>query len=529
MDSPVLRLHRADNIVVALRDLPRGSAISLPGRGAIVTNELIPIGHKLAVEPIEAGAAARKYGERIGLATTPIAPGDWVHCHNLVNPPRGEQDVDLPPSMAAADLEPAPTFQGYMRSDGRVGTRNCIAVIASVNCSAGVAHEVASRFPADRLSPFANVDTVLPLTHDSGCGMPRHGTHWDHLRRVLSGMRSHPNIAACLVIGLGCEQLSADDVVTVDQPLRSSPASYSPPVPSQSPQHQGMAGPSPSPKTLVIQQVGGTQATIEAAERTIVHWLPQVDQWRRQTVSANKLVVATECGGSDAFSGITANPAVGRAADLVVGAGGTAVLAETPEVVGAEQVLLRRATSNAVREALLERIAWWEWYAGVFGAELDHNPSPGNKAGGLSTIAEKSLGAILKGGSSPLKAVLEYAEPIPAGGFVFMDTPGFDPPSVTGMVAGGANVILFTTGRGSCFGSNCVPTIKIASNSQLAQKMPEDIDIDAGQILHGRSLDQTGSDIFQTILDVASGRKTCSEQLGYGAYEFVPWAIGPVL
>ncbi len=515
MPPPLLRLHPDDNIAVALCDLSAGTTLSVDGGTSLVLHDTVPTGHKIALHDLLEGSVVKKYGEVIGRTTCDVPQGSWVHSHNLENPPRPSSSPPLPAVVPEPRSLSQATFQGYVRADGSVGTRNYIAVIASVNCSATVAHAVAERFPRDRLAEWPSVDGVLALTHHGGCGLPRGGIQWNYLSRVLGGMSRHPNIAAALVIGLGCEQLTAQDLVQISCP-------------------SGQAGEPPSRparlrNTLVMQETGGTEATIDAAERIIGEWLPRVGALQRETTPASALVVATECGGSDAFSGITANPAVGHAVDRLIACGGTAVLSETPEVVGAEQTLLRRAVSDEVRRSLIERIEWWEWYAGVFGAKLDHNPSVGNKAGGLTTIAEKSLGAVLKGGSTPLKSVVGYGEPVPRGGLVFMDTPGFDPPSVTGMVAGGANLVLFTTGRGSCFGATAAPTIKIATNSKLARAMPGDIDIDAGVILGGRSPDYVGEEIFQAILRVASGEPTSSERLGYGRHEFVPWAIGPVL
>lgn len=515
MPSLLLKLHPDDNIAVALQDLSTGAILRADDGTSFALHDTVPLGHKLALLDLPKGSVVKKYGEVIGLTTCDVPRGSWIHSHNLENPPR--QVVSSPrPAAAPKPLASShASFEGYVRADGSVGTRNYIAVIASVNCSATVAHAVADRFPRDRLADWPAVDGVLALTHHGGCGLPRGGIQWNYLSRVLEGMSRHPNIAAALVIGLGCEQLTAQDLVQMTSLSRQSEASPSRPARLR--------------KTLVMQETGGTEATIEAAERIIGEWLPQVGAWERETAPASALVVATECGGSDAFSGITANPAVGHAVDRLIACGGTAVLSETPEVVGAEQILLRRSVSDEVRRSLIERIEWWEWYAGVFGAKLDHNPSVGNKAGGLTTITEKSLGAVLKGGSSPLRSVVGYGESIPHGGLVFMDTPGFDPPSVTGMVAGGANLVLFTTGRGSCFGATAAPTIKIATTSRLAHAMSGDIDVDAGVILGGRSPEHVGEEIFQAILRVASGEPTSSERLGYGRYEFVPWSIGPVL
>ncbi len=498
---------------MALRPLAKGMRGEVAGVGELEVREAIPRGHKLAVVDVAGGELVRKYGEVIGVATCDIGRGSWVHSHNLQNPARSAEiperltPSERPDEDSQAALERA-TFRGYVREDGTVGTRNYIVVIPSVHCSVTVACEIAERFSSEELAQWPHVDGVVALGHHGGCGLPRGGLQWKLLSRLLQGMMRHPNVAAALVVGLGCEQLAVDDVVRLEVPGAAKRRRV---------------------ETLVMQQVGGTRAAVERGEAVIRSWLPEVNRWRREVVPARHLVVATECGGSDAFSGVTANPAVGRAINRLVACGGTGVLSETPEVAGAEQVLLRRAATPEVARALLERLSWWEWYAGVFGAQLDQNPSPGNKAGGLTTIAEKSLGAILKGGSTPLEAVVPYGAEIPRGGLVFMDTPGFDPPSVTGMVAGGANLVVFTTGRGSCFGAAAAPTLKVATTRELARAMPEDIDIDAGGVLEGEPIDAVGEAIFRRMLEVASGEPTASESLGYGRHEFVPWAIGPVL
>ena len=524
MAVPVLRLHDDDEVMVSICDLPSGRSVDLGPDGTLQILEKISSGHKVARVAIAADQPVRKYGEIIGIATESIQKGAWVHSHNLRNPARDSSpDLGSSPTWTAPRQISPFTFEGYRRPDGRVGTRNYVAVISSVNCSATVAHAVAARFTPDRLAEFPNIDGVLAFTHDGGCGMPRHGLQHQILSRVLSGMQSHPNLAACLVIGLGCEQLPAQEIVSLSLPAKTLTAgeSSSSRMPVKSDQNQA--------QILVMQEQGGTRATVNEAERRLLDLLRHANSITRQRVSASHLTVATECGGSDAFSGITANPAVGVAADLIVGNGGTVVLSETPEVAGAEQILLRRAASEHVGKTLLEKLKWWEWYAQIFGAEFDDNPSRGNKAGGLTTITEKSLGAVLKGGSSPLRKVIDYAEPIDEPGLVFMDSPGYDPPSVTGMVAGGATIVLFTTGRGSCFGCKGVPTIKIASNSAIAARLSEDIDLDAGTILDGISHDEMGHEILDAILAVAGGKRTASEKLGYGDYEFMPWSIGPVL
>ena len=283
------------------------------------------------------------------------------------------------------------------------------------------------------------------------------------------------------------------------------------------------------PVVLTIQECGGIGKTTDAGVKAVIAMLPRVNDVRRVQLPAKHLILGTNCGGSDGNSGVTANPALGVASDLIVQQGGTTILGETPEIYGAEHVLTRRAVSAEVGQKLVDRIKWWEWYTGVFGAEINNNPSPGNKEGGLTTIYEKSNGAIAKAGSTALVDVVQYAEPVTAKGFVVMDTPGYDPVSMTGIVAGGANVCVFTTGRGSVYGCKPVPCLKVATNTPMYERMESDMDIDAGKILDGASVESVGREIFAAILAAASGKKTKSELHGVGEEEFAPWQIGPTL
>ncbi|GAB2840150.1 altronate dehydratase family protein [Actinoallomurus bryophytorum] len=477
MTGETLLLQPDDDVAVALRDLPG-----------------VPRGHKVAVRDLASGAPIRKYGQLIGVATAPITAGSHVHTHNLG---MGPHDRDYAFGTDVREVEPVPApahFQGIRRPDGRVATRNYIGILTSVNCSATVARMIAARASTEG---FPNVDGVVALTHGTGCGMASDGDGIRLLRRTLNGYARHPNFAAILVIGLGCEvnQLTGFD------------------LPADTP-------------TMTIQELGGTSATVRRGLEVIRELLPAADAVTRVPVPASELVLGLQCGGSDGYSGITANPALGAAADLLVRHGGTAILAETPEVYGAEHLLTRRAVSRAVGERLVSRIRWWESYA----ESMDNNPSPGNKAGGLTTILEKSLGAVAKGGTTPLTAVYEYAEPVTSRGFVFMDTPGYDPVSATGEVAGGANLICFTTGRGSVYGCRPAPSLKLASNREVYRAMAEDMDVDCGVILDGEvTVAELGSQIFDLVLEVASGRKTASEELGFGDEEFAPWQLGAVM
>ncbi|MCG5241586.1 UxaA family hydrolase [Azospirillum doebereinerae] len=507
MASLIIRLHPADNVVVAGADLPPGTA--LPGTDILCRAE-VPAGHKVAVQAIAAGEPVRKYNQVIGFATTAIEPGDHVHVHNMGMGDSFERDhafgVDSHPTAFVPEAERA-TFQGIVRADGRVATRNYIGVITSVNCSATAARMIADQFRGPALADYPNIDGVVALTHGYGCGMGNQGDAIDTLRRTIAGYARHPNFAAVILLGLGCEVNQIDRLVEAE----------------------GLV-PDERLHTLSIQDLGGTASAVREGVRRIQALLPAINDVKRQTLPASHLTLALQCGGSDGYSGITANPALGHAVDLLVRNGGTAVLSETPEVYGAEHLLTRRAVSRAVGEKLVERIGWWEEYTTRTGGEMNNNPSPGNKKGGLTTILEKSLGAVAKAGTTNLVEVLRYAEPIKGPGLVFMDTPGYDPVSATGQVAGGANVLCFTTGRGSVFGAKPTPSLKLATNTPLYRKMTDDMDIDCGTIATGdATIEEVGQAIFQLVLDTASGRKSKSEELGFGSDEFTPWQMGAVM
>ena len=518
--AAVIELHAADNCCVAAVDLRAGAVIH-PAVGEISLAEDVPIGHKIATGAITAGEPVLKFGQIIGFATCRIEAGQWVHSHNLENGDAAvthQKCVAIPPPPAPIEGR---TFNGYRRADGKAGTRNYIGIISTVNCSASVSKYIARRFDQSLLRRFPQVDGVVAFTHDTGCGMPFNGQKHQMLNRVLGGVARHPNIGAYLLIGLGCEQgamghlLQEQNLVQLGGPWGDSS--------SNAGAEDGR------PYVMSMQDLGGTTKTVEEGVRRLAEMLPRANDVRRQSIPAGEIILATECGGSDGNSGVTANPAIGVASDRIVACGGTTILSETSEVYGAEHLLTRRARTPEVADKLIERIEWWKWYAGIFGAELDNNPSVGNKAGGLTTIAEKSLGAVAKAGSTALEEVYQYAEPVAAKGLVLMDTPGMDPPSVTGMVAGGANAIVFSTGRGSCFGCKPVPSIKIATNTPMFRRLEDDMDLDAGRILTGASVVEVGQAIFEKILAVAGGEKTKSEQHGIGDEEFVPWTVGPVL
>jgi altronate hydrolase len=516
--SEIVHLNPQDTVVVALQNFAAGQSIKV-GSHAITLRDAIPAGHKIAISSVAKDQPVFKFGWSIGRATEQIEPGEHVHVHNL----KCDHTIDL--EAIATEIPPAPaplgdfTFHGFRRPSGKVGTRNYLAVISNVNCSASVARMIAKRFDEQALKPFPNVDGVISFRHEGGCAMAWEGGRHRMLSQVLGGMARHPNIGGYLLVGLGCEQGTLDHLVESQKLFKLH-------APGDSRSEEADANPLP---VLSIQSTGGTRLTVERGVEIVAKMLPRVNAVRRTEVSASHLILGLECGGSDGYSGITANPALGAAADRIVACGGTAILSETSEIYGAEHLLTRRARSRAVAEKLLERIEWWKWYCSHYGEEFDSNPSVGNKAGGLTTITEKSLGAVAKGGTTALEAVYDYAQPVDRSGFVVMDSPGFDPASVTGMAASGANLIAFTTGRGSCFGFKPVPSFKIASNSNLFHRMSEDMDFNAGKVLEGSSIQEVGHELFLRLLATASGEKTCSEVLGIGDEEFVPWLVGPVL
>jgi len=504
-----LRLHPDDDVAIAKLKLLAGTAVDTEA-GPIALAADVPAGHKIAVRGRATGEPVRRYGQVIGFATMPIAPGEHVHRHNL-----GIGALHQPSDLTAEDrptrYHPASemrTFDGFVRADGRVGTRNYVLVIPTVNCSATVVRMVAERF-RDVHRDYPNIDGVVALPHKSGCGLVAQGDDHQLLQRVITGYAHHPNVGATVVVSLGCEVNQAEPLVQLAQ--STSPA-------------MGKRLP-----VVTIQREGGTRRAVEAAVAEIARLLPGVDAARRTPRPASDLVVATNCGGSDGYSGITANPALGWAMDEIVRYGGIAMLAETPEIHGAEQLLVRRARNEGVARKLLARIAWWEAHLARHGARTDHNPSPGNIAGGITTVYEKALGGVAKAGTTQLVDVIDYAERVKERGLVFMDTPGYDPVSVTGLVAGGATVVAFTTGRGSVFGCKPAPSIKLATSSALYRHMTDDMDINCGTILDGASIEDVGRQILDEIVAVASGKPTKSELLGMGDEEFAPWQIGPTL
>jgi altronate hydrolase len=503
--TPFIRLHPNDDVLIARTQLIGGTKAE-----NVTIKGLIPAGHKVATRQIEPGQPVRRYNQIIGFASKPIAAGEHIHTHNLAMA-NFERDYAFGADTKPKTEKREATFMGIKRPDGRVATRNYIGILSSVNCSATAARAIADHFSKQTnpkaLDNFPMVDGVIALTHSLGCGMDTKGLGMDLLERTMAGYARHPNFAGVLAVGLGCEANQLNAWMA----------------------HSHLAE-GDTLRVLNIQDSGGTRKTVEMGIKLIEQMLPKANAVTREPCSASHITIGLQCGGSDGYSGISANPALGAAVDLLVAHGGTAILSETPEIYGAEHLLTRRAVRREVGEKLVERIKWWEHYTEINQGEMNNNPSPGNKAGGLTTILEKSLGAVAKGGTTNLEAVYEYAQPVTEHGFVYMDTPGYDPVSATGQVAGGANMICFTTGRGSAYGCAPSPSLKLSTNTALWQRQEDDMDINCGEIIDGTStIQEMGQRIFEMVLATASGEKSKSEKHGYGQNEFVPWQIGAVM
>lgn len=502
LEAESVRLHPGDNVVVAPARIPKGARLAREG---VTAADSIPLGHKIATRRIAAGEIVRKYGQVIGVASQDISAGAHVHVHNVTLSDKREYAAH---NAHWSRNEPAKSFEGYRRKDGRVGVRNYIGVLTSVNCSATVARHIAEAAEKQGLlDGLENIDGIVPITHTSGCGMAGSGEGFDILRRTLWGTAANPNFGAILLVGLGCEVLQVDRL-SETYGLTDGRGFHS----------------------FTIQDSGGTKRAVAEGIERLKTIIPHMSKARRTEIPASELVLGLQCGGSDAWSGVTSNPALGNASDRLVALGATVLLSETPEIYGAEHLLHARAISKDVSNKLDARLEWWEHYTRIHDMEMNNNPSPGNKAGGLTTILEKSLGAVAKAGTSPLNDVIEYAEPVKTRGLVFMDSPGFDPCSATGQVASGATMIAFTTGRGSAYGCKPSPSIKLSSNTNIYERMKDDIDIDCGPISNGSAtIEQKGGEILDYLLAVASGRESKSEELGYGGVEFVPWQLGAVM
>lgn len=497
-------LNDHDNIVVAREDLPNGTVLDLPEKITVDTD--VPNGHKIAIHSIRKGEPVHKCGEIIGFATKDIAPGDYVHVHNLAMGHTFKRDYAFCSKVRPVEKPKEElTFNGHLRPDGRGATRNLIGVISTVNCSATTVRKVADHFAkSDILKQFPNIDGVLPITHGFGCCIDWNGEGIKQLRRTIGGYIVHPNFAAVIVIGLGCEANQMDAIFMTEHVKPGSRL-----VP------------------LVMQEKGGTMKTADAAIKVIEGLLPEVNKTERQPLPLSHLTVALQCGGSDGYSLLTANPALGKAVDLLVAQGGSAILTETPEIYGAEMMLTSRAVTKEIGEKIVDIIHDWEGYAARENGSIDNNPTPGNKKGGITTILEKSLGAVAKSGSTPLQGVYRYAEPLDTKGLLYMDGPGYDPMGATGQIACGATLLAFTTGRGSCFGSRVAPTIKLATNTPMYNRMVDDMDINCGHIIDGETtVARKGEEIFRRFITLASGEPSKSEALDVGKEEMVPWMLG---
>lgn len=509
LSDVALQLHPSDDVAIAKVGLQIGTTLVFDDNGTparVLLRQFVPAGHKVALHAIAPDAPVRRYGQIIGFATMPIHPGEHVHMHNI-----GVRDFDrdyaIGTEVHPVDIAPVSerrTFMGYKRPNGRIGTRNYIGVISTVNCSAHTSREIAHYFTPERLAAYPNIDGVIPFAHQLGCASKVGGLDYVYLQRTLAGMAHHPNVAAYIIVGLGCETNQPADLANNYELIGDEPP------------------------TFTIQSCGGVRKTVEAGIAAIQKLLPIANQYQRTSQPISELMVALQCGGSDSWSGVTANPLLGMVADEIVRQGGTVVLAETPEIYGAEPMLTRRAISAEVGQKLISKVQWWERHAERVGGEINNNPSAGNKAGGLTTIYEKSLGAVAKGGTTPLTDVYDYAEPVTARGFTFMDSPGYDPISVTGEVAGGCNIVVFTTGRGSTFGFKPAPSIKIVTNTETYEHMIEDMDVNAGKILDGADMKTLAGEVLDLVINVASGQHSKSEAQGIGESEFNPWSLGGV-
>jgi altronate hydrolase len=506
-----LRLHERDDVAIAKTSLRIGTTLAFQAADGSTTyvpvKQFIPVGHKIALQALGQGAPIHRYGQIIGFANTNIVVGEHIHTHNVAVQEFARDyqfGVDMRPVEYVPEHERR-TFLGFKRADGRVGTRNFIAVVSTVNCSAHTSREIAHYFTRERLAAYQNVDGVIPIAHHSGCASRVGSIDYVYLQRVLAGMATHVNVAAYIIVGLGCETNQTSDLVENFDLERMNPPRFT------------------------IQGEGGIRKTVAAGIAAVEKLLPIANECVRTAQPISELVVALQCGGSDSWSGVTANPVVGMVADEIVRQGGSAVLAETPEIYGAEPLLTRRAISPEVGQKLINRVRWWEDFAQKNGLEINNNPSAGNKVGGLTTIYEKSLGAVAKGGTSPLMDVYEYAEPITVRGFTFMDSPGYDPVSVTGQVAGGCNIVLFTTGRGSTFGFKPAPSIKIVTNTQTYEHMIDDMDVNGGKVLDGISMSEVAAELLDLTIRVASGEPSKSEAQDVGEAEFSPWTLGGML
>jgi altronate hydrolase len=495
-------LNQNDNVGVSQFIIPEKTKIV--GQD-ISTIDPIPFGHKVCLKSINKGDPVIKYDQIIGFASKDISAGEHVHSHNLEFK-EFKRNFKVTNKKNIIEEKADTFFNGILRDNGDVATRNYIGIVSTVNCSATVTKMIVEKIKySNILKDYPNIDGIVPITHSTGCGMNTVSEGMQIFQRTIDGFKNHPNFSHVFVIGLGCE---CAQVSLFDESLKKHNRIH----------------------FLTIQDEGGTKKIVEKVFSQIKNLLSEANTINRTSQPVSHLTLALQCGGSDGYSGITANPALGVAADLLVKKGGSSILSETPEIYGAEHLLINRANSQVTADKLIKRIEWWRHYTSINNSTMDNNPAPGNKKGGLTTILEKSLGAVAKGGNSILQDVLNYAEPLKNKGFNFMDSPGYDPVSVTGQVASGANVICFTTGRGSCFGCKPVPSLKLSTNTTMYEKMSEDMDINCGSIAEGKeNIEEVGQNIFKLVINTASGNKSKSEINGYGDEEFNPWQVGVVM
>jgi len=498
---PSIRLHPDDNVVIAREKLAAGTEIP---NERVVLREGVPAGHKLATRAIANGESVVKGGLAIGRANGAIEPGDRVDARNLRRD-EGLLGAEAAPRVTALRPSRQPvTFRGIVRDDGRVATRNYIVIAVTVNCAATTARKIAEHFTPERLAAYPNVDGVVALTHELGCGMEMTGEPMDLLRRTIAGTVRHANAGAALLCSLGCERNNVYKLVEAQNLVTG-----------------------PRLRTLVMQEKGGTQKTIDEGIAAIESMLPAVNDVRRESVPVEHLVVGMQSSGADAFSQASANPALGAAIDLVIANGGTAILSGTADLAGMESALIARAASSEIADKLARRLEWWKRYNAGRDTPLNGRMAPAQAAGGFTTPVERAIAAAARWGHAPLAEVYEYAHPVAAKGLVFMDTPSHEAVAATGQIAGGANLVCMVAGHGTGFGSLPAPTLKLASESSMFRRMQDDLDVDCGPVLDGDvSVEEMGRRIFESILEHASGRKTKAEELGVGESEFVPWPIG---
>ena len=502
MQNNLIVLNKNDNVAVTPFIIPAKTKIEGQNISSI---DDIPFGHKICLKPVNTGDPVIKYDQIIGFASKNIIPGEHVHSHNLEFK-EFDRAFKVEERKSIINEKSELFFNGIKRNNGQVATRNYIGIISTVNCSATVTKMISEKIKQSNiLKDFPNIDGIVPITHSTGCGMNTESEGMQIFQRTIDGFKNHPNFSHVFVLGLGCECAQVD--IFKDNVKQHDRIHF-----------------------LTIQDEGGTKKIVDKVLSEIKNLLKVSNNVKREPLSVNNITLALQCGGSDGYSGISANPALGVAADMLVKQGGSSILSETPEIYGAEHLLINRANKQETADKLIAKIKWWQHYTAINNSSMDNNPAPGNKKGGLTTILEKSLGAVAKGGNSILEDVLSYAEPLKNKGFNFMDSPGYDPVSVTGQVASGANVICFTTGRGSCFGCKPVPSLKLSTNTSMYEKMSEDMDINCGTIIEGKEkIEDVGKKIFELVVNTASGNPSKSELNGYGDEEFNPWQVGVVM